>query len=416
MTLVLIASAIAIAITVPIFLRLHASQMPGASTFAASATVAAAHIAWRASGSSAAQDLLNVVLPLLMLLGCLLMLSGFRQVVSKPALRPLTLVAILVPIAALLAAFTSIQDSFVGRTMVSTGSASIIVAGIVWTMVRGFRDADAPTAFKLFTIVCASTVLVFFASRWVTVAMGADSWSYFVDPTPWNLAVSSIRLLLFPTLYLSAILLLLGRTVTKLERSLNCDDLTGALSRRAFLEIAAPHFDHDRTVPNDVALLFLDLDHFKQLNDRYGHQTGDRALKHFVEVATKVLPSQACLGRLGGEEFAILLPASSAAVARSVSETLLKALRNAPLSGANQSIPMSVSIGVATARPGDSTSDVLKRADEALYRAKANGRDRLCLAGEIRDDAANRNEAFEGGEPRKRRSWIETARPLMPTS
>lgn len=416
MTLVLIASAIAIAITVPIFLRLHASRMPGAATFAASATVASAHIALRASGSSGAHDLLDVVLPLLMLLGCLLMLSGFRQVVSKPALRPLTLVAVLVPVAGLLAAFTFIDDSFAARTIVSTGAASIIVAGIVWTLVRGFREADAPVAFKLFAIVCASTVLAFFLSRWVTVAAGLDSWSYFVEPTPWNLAVSSIRLLLLPTMFLSAILLVLGRTVTRLERSLNRDELTGALSRRAFLEIAAAHFDRDRTGPNDVALLFLDLDHFKQLNDRHGHQTGDRALRHFVEIASKVLPSRAYLGRLGGEEFAILLPASTAAVARSVSETLLKALRNAPLSGGNQSIPMTVSIGVATARPGDSTSDVLKRADEALYRAKANGRDRLCSEGEVGKDAANRNETFDGGEPRKRRSWIETARPLMPTS
>lgn len=416
MTLVLIASAVAIAITVPIFLRLHASHMPGAPTFAASAAVAAAHIAWRASGHSGTHDILDVILPVLMLLGCLLMLSGFRQVVSKPALRPLTLVTILVPVAALLAAFTFIDDSFAGRTIVSTGSASIIVAGIVWTLVRGFPETDAPIAFKLFAIVCASTVLVFFLSRWIAVAAGTDSWSYFVEPTPWNLAVSSIRLLLLPTMYLSAILLLLGRTVTRLERSLNCDDLTGALSRRAFLEIAAPHFDRDRAAPNDVALLFLDLDHFKQLNDRYGHQTGDRALKHFVEIASKVLPSRAYLGRLGGEEFAILLPASTAAVAHSVSETLLSALRNAPLSGADHSIPMTVSIGVAIARPGDSTSDVLRRADEALYRAKANGRDRLCLAGEVRDGEANRNEPFEGGEPRKRRSWIETAHPLAPTS
>jgi diguanylate cyclase (GGDEF)-like protein len=414
-TLIMIASAIAIAITIPIFLRLHASRVPGALTFAASAMVTSVHIAWRASISSAVQPLLEVVIPLAMLLGSLLMLSGFRQFVSKPALRPLTLLAILAPIAGLLAVFTFIENNFVGRTIVSTGSASIIATCTAWTLVRGFRDTEAPTVFKVFAIVWASTVSAFFMSRWITMALGSDSWSYFVDPTPQNLAISSIRLLLSPTMYLSAILLFLGKTVTKLERSLNCDDLTGALSRRAFLEIAASQFDQNRAVPSHAALLFLDLDHFKQINDRHGHHTGDRALRHFVEVISKVLPSQARLGRLGGEEFGVLLPASTAAAAVSVSEALLNALRGAPLSGAAQAIPITVSIGVAMARPGDTASDVLKRADDALYRAKARGRDQLCWADEVRDDAAGRKEPSDDGE-QEPRTWIEATPPIAATA
>ncbi|MCB1494413.1 MAG: GGDEF domain-containing protein [Bauldia sp.] len=397
MTVVLIASAVAIAITVPIFLHLHASRVPGALAFAASAMVASVHIALRAIGGSDSRGWLDIVFPLVMLLGSLLMLSGFRQFVSKPALRPHALVAILMPVAGLLAVFTFMVDSLAGRMIVSTGSASIIVLAMAWTMIDGFRQADAPTAFKLFAIVCAFVVSAFFMSRWLAAVMGTDSWSYFAEPTAWNLAISSMRLLLFPTMYLSALLLLLGRTVTRLERSLNHDSLTGALSRRAFLENAAPHFDPNRAVQGNVALLFLDIDHFKQLNDRYGHDTGDRALRHFVEVTSKALPSQARLGRLGGEEFAILLPASAAAVATSVSKMILNALRNAPLSSVEESIPMTVSIGVAIARPGDSTNEILKRADEALYQAKANGRDQVCLAGELEGDAADRNEKADDG-------------------
>lgn len=411
-TLILIASAIAIAITVPIFLSLHASRVPGVLTFAASATVASAHIVWRANGGPAAQDLLEVVIPSFMLLACLLMLSGFRQFVSRPALQPVTLVAILVPIAGLLAVFTFVKDSFVGRTIVSTGSASVIVGAIAWTMVRGWREADAPTTFKLFAIICASTVSAFFMSRWITIPMGVDSSSYFVEPTSWNLAVSSIRLLLFPTIYLSAILLVLGRTVTSLERTLTYDDLTGALSRRAFLEFAASYFGHRHT--GDTALLILDIDHFKRVNDTHGHDIGDRALRHFVKVASKVLPSQARLGRLGGEEFAILLPASTTAVAASVGETILNAIRNAPLACAEQSIPMTASIGTAPVRPGDSVNDALKRADEALYRAKANGRDRLCLADEMISVTANWK--LQGGERRERPNRIGAPPPLVPAS
>ena len=127
MTVVLIASAVAIAITVPIFLHLHASRVPGALAFAASAMVASVHIALRAIGGSDSRGWLDIVFPLVMLLGSLLMLSGFRQFVSKPALRPHALVAILMPVAGLLAVFTFMVDSLAGRMIVSTGSASIIV-------------------------------------------------------------------------------------------------------------------------------------------------------------------------------------------------------------------------------------------------------------------------------------------------
>ena len=123
MTVVLIASAVAIAITVPIFLHLHASRVPGALAFAASAMVASVHIALRAIGGSDSRGWLDIVFPLVMLLGSLLMLSGFRQFVSKPALRPHALVAILMPVAGLLAVFTFMVDSLAGRIIVSTGSA-----------------------------------------------------------------------------------------------------------------------------------------------------------------------------------------------------------------------------------------------------------------------------------------------------
>ncbi|MCB1445785.1 MAG: diguanylate cyclase [Rhizobiaceae bacterium] len=415
-TYILIASAIVVAITIPIFLHLHTSRIPGALTFAASASAASAHLGWRASGVSASHGLIDIALSLLMLLGGLLLLSGFRQFVSKPAIRSRTLAVVLMGIAGLLALFTFLEDNIVGRTVVSTGAASIIVAITAWTLVRGFRDADTPAAFKLVAIFCASITCAFFMSRWIAIVGGFDSWSYFVNPTPWNLAISSIRLLLFPTMYLSVILLLLGRTVTRLQRSLDHDNLTGALSRQAFLDIAAPWFDPERAVANDVALLFLDLDHFKRINDSYGHQTGDRALRHFAEVTSKVLPRQARLGRLGGEEFAVLLPASKAEAATLVGENILNALRAAPLSGARQSISITVSIGVAAARPGDSIVDALKRADEALYRAKASGRDRLCLADEIGSLAGSGDDEIDGGERQDRRIWIEAAPPLVSAS
>ena len=219
----------------------------------------------------------------------------------------------------------------------------------------------------MLAIVSASPVSAVFLARFVPIASGIDGSSYFADPTAWNLAISSIRILVFPLVYLSAILLVQGRTVARLERTLAYDDLTGALSRRAFLDACARHFAQGSDAGAGT-LLFLDLDHFKQLNDRHGHAVGDRALRHFVEVASAVLPPRASLGRLGGEEFAVLLPASARAASATVAEAIMQAVRDTPLDTGRALVPMTVSIGSAAARPGMALDDVLKRADDALYR------------------------------------------------
>jgi len=414
-TFILIASAVAIAIMAVIFLCLRASRVAGLSSFAASAMLASAAIAFGAIG--------NLVLPAnlvalpespLVILACLLLLSGFRQFLSMPALRPFTLTAVVVVFTGFHVAFALMQGGV--TSIIGAGTASVIFAAIARTIYRGREEADAPRAFILFAIISASTISAFFVTRCVTIATGIDGSSYFADPTAWNLAISSIRILVFPLIYLSAILLVQGRTVARLERALAYDDLTGALSRRAFFDACSRHFDQGRDTADGGTLLFLDLDHFKQLNDRHGHDVGDRALRHFVEVASKVLPPQASLGRLGGEEFAILLPASARAAAATVAERVRAAVRGTPLDTGRLVVPMTVSVGIAAAHPGMSMDDVLKRADDALYQAKASGRDRLCLADEAMSFADNRNDKPGAGERRERRGRIETPPPLVPVS
>lgn len=417
MTFILIASAVAIAIMAVIFLCLRTSRVPGVSNFAASALVATFAIMISVSGSFLAQPaLVSLLSPTPMILACLLLLSGFRQFVARPPLHPLAVIAVLVAVAAFNTVFTVFHDSIIGRTFVGAGTASVICAIIARTIYRGREEADAPTAFVLFAIICATAVSAFFMIRCLTIATGIDRSSHFIDPTAWNLAVSSIRILMFPAIYLSAILLVQGRTVARLERMLAYDDLTGALSRRAFLEDCARHFDQRRDTAGAGALLFLDLDHFKQINDRHGHAVGDRALRHFVEIASKVLPSRASLGRLGGEEFAVLLPKSTMEAAASTAERIMEAVRETPLDAGRVAVPMTVSAGIAAAQPGMPMDDVLKRADDALYRAKAGGRDRLCLADEATPAASNRNARPHAGERRERRGRIETPRPLVTAS
>lgn len=409
MIFILFTSAIAVAIMVPIFLCLRTSRVPGIASFSASALLASTTIALSASALLLQPDLVSLLSPPPMILAALLLLSGFRQVVSRPALHPLNTIAIVLAVAGLNTIFSLVHESVVGRTFVAAGSASVILATIAWTMLRAQRNANTPRAFILFAIISASAASALFMVRCLTVATGIDGASDFTDPTPWNLATSSIRILSFPVVYLSAILLVQGRTIVRLQRSLTYDDLTGALSRRAFLEVCARLFDRGSAASNDAALLLLDLDRFKEINDCYGHNIGDKALEHFVKVVSKVLPSQARLGRLGGEEFAILLPPGTATVAASIGETILKALRNAPLNTDDQTIPMAVSIGIATMQPGDSIDDAFKRADDALYRAKTSGRDRLCLADKLASITTQPNDPAGARERRQRRSQNQAA-------
>jgi diguanylate cyclase (GGDEF)-like protein len=127
-------------------------------------------------------------------------------------------------------------------------------------------------------------------------------------------------------------------------------------------------------------LLLMDLDHFKQINDRFGHAVGDGVLRLFGTVAQAELASDDVLGRLGGEEFAALLPGRDLPEAMAVADRIRRAFALAGATVAGCRVGARVSIGMAAQR--DTTrrlEDLLQEADMALYRAKANGRDRVEL-------------------------------------
>jgi diguanylate cyclase (GGDEF)-like protein len=156
------------------------------------------------------------------------------------------------------------------------------------------------------------------------------------------------------------------------------DPLTGVLNRRRLMEIATQVLDIARRERRSVAVIVVDLDHFKQVNDRLGHAAGDDVLASFARVLREQTRREDVIGRIGGEEFAIVLPRASLQTARDVAERIRMGLHNAEVSADGTVIPVTVSLGVAALRPGDeSPDDLLKRADQALYAAKRRGRDRV---------------------------------------
>jgi diguanylate cyclase (GGDEF)-like protein len=156
------------------------------------------------------------------------------------------------------------------------------------------------------------------------------------------------------------------------------DSLTGVLNRRRLFEVASAAIEEARRIRRPLAIIAIDLDHFKQVNDRLGHAAGDDVLTAFSSVLRQHTRRHDIVGRIGGEEFVIVLPRTSLQEARDVAERIRSALHELQVPVEGGTVSITVSLGVAALRPGDaSPEDVLKRADQALYAAKRRGRDRV---------------------------------------
>lgn len=164
---------------------------------------------------------------------------------------------------------------------------------------------------------------------------------------------------------------------TELRRLAEIDALTGVFNRRALLTLLDKALSHAKRVQAPLPVLVIDLDNFKKINDTWGHQRGDDALKHFVDLAQRCLRNEDIMGRLGGEEFGIFLPGADPAGALAVAERLRALVETRPLAVDGGSLPMTVSIGVAQSTAGDAAQAVLQRADAAMYSAKERGRNRV---------------------------------------
>ncbi len=159
------------------------------------------------------------------------------------------------------------------------------------------------------------------------------------------------------------------------------DSLTGLVNRRAFFERTESARLLATRLRTPIALMMIDIDHFKRLNDRFGHATGDEALRLFADTAREALRDHDIMGRLGGEEFALVLPGTDLDGALQAAERLRSAVAAAVLPSSGHQYAMTVSIGVVVIDPNEHINSALARADHALYAAKSGGRDRV-VAGE----------------------------------
>jgi diguanylate cyclase (GGDEF)-like protein len=163
----------------------------------------------------------------------------------------------------------------------------------------------------------------------------------------------------------------------------NVDVLTGALSRQHFMALAEQELARSLRYALPLMVLMLDLDHFKDVNDSYGHSTGDAVLQGFVQSVKGVLRESDVMGRIGGEEFAVLLPNTTQEGGCALANRIIGEVRANPVTFEGQSIAYTVSIGASYLTTQKSFGELLAECDSALYRAKKGGRDRLEVSWDV---------------------------------
>lgn len=178
----------------------------------------------------------------------------------------------------------------------------------------------------------------------------------------------------------------LMETRKALEYEVIHDPLTGCLNRRGILERLNEELERSQRTGEQFCVAMCDLDHFKKVNDTYGHQTGDDILKGFINIVRSQLRPYDQIGRLGGEEFLIIIPNITESYAQNTLERLNKTVQETEIITCTEKIKITVSIGGIILKQKIDIDNVIKYVDEALYTAKEKGRNRVCFYGAIQNE------------------------------
>jgi diguanylate cyclase (GGDEF)-like protein len=309
----------------------------------------------------------------LLLVGYGLLYAGMRAFAGRETPVTTFLIAPLVWLTAM--RVPAIAGDINARIVIVTSMQCTFVVLIAYEL---WRERAEPLLSRWPTIIALLTHAAMLSGR-IVLAVATPFASHadlFRSPTFALLAFGTVLY----TITFAFLLLSMTKERTELghKTAALVDPLTGLANRRAFLNEAEAVIDERAARSEPLAVLLADLDRFKTVNDRFGHPAGDEVLRLFASVLRRCLGAYGMAGRLGGEEFAILLPGTREEAALELAETVRRAFAEAAMSVGGHAVNGTVSIGVATSRIG--TRDLLgllSRADDALYRAKEAGRNRV---------------------------------------
>ncbi len=222
------------------------------------------------------------------------------------------------------------------------------------------------------------------AARGLTFAIGVAHQKTLLLPTTLNIVFVFTLLLVLPALSIGMVMLAHDNMTERLEHWVNQDELTGALTRRGFFAKLHAVIKQTSQASGVFSVAIVDLDHFKSINDQYGHAMGDLVLTRVGQLIVSSLREADVFGRLGGEEFVIMFPGLHRREAASRLEALRVGLRDDFARTQDDAVPVfTFSAGVDEYRVGEPMENLMHRADTALYAAKAQGRDRVVSADQV---------------------------------
>ena len=305
------------------------------------------------------------------------MLAGFRRFHVKDSMTAWLAAGVALVVAAI-AVLHYWFDSYAMRTVVVAVFQVAICLGIAVTIIRARSDWRTHYP-SLFTVGMAAVIVAGHAVRSVIYLSHTADVTSLLQPSPWNLFFVSAGTFVLPVLTFGAVMMVHDTMLANVELVANRDFLTGAWTRRAFFEYSERELLRARRTGRQLSLLLLDVDHFKKINDTQGHAVGDQVLIDLVRRAAMVVRTVDYFARVGGEEFAVLLPETSRDAAAAVAERLRAAIAQPATDKGRSKIPIppyTISIGASSVRGFESLQDLMRRADAALYAAKAMGRNR----------------------------------------
>ncbi|PZQ60277.1 MAG: GGDEF domain-containing protein [Phenylobacterium zucineum] len=256
--------------------------------------------------------------------------------------------------------------------------ASLLTARTTWTIER--RGPLHVALAALFLVIAVHFALKHFAA--VTLGSGSTFADY--TKTTYAMISQSTSGMLLVAAGILLLLIVAQKAIAESQHASETDPLSGLTNRRGFDRLADAAMLRAGRGGLPVAAALFDLDHFKRVNDTFGHATGDKVIAGFAAVLRATAPGAAVTARQGGEEFVMLIEGATAETAWLAAE----AVRLRAAAGLGSDLPrITVSGGVAELRAGESLADLLRRADQAAYEAKNTGRDRICRAEAAQPDA-----------------------------
>ncbi|WP_306392579.1 GGDEF domain-containing protein [Telluria beijingensis] len=327
----------------------------------------------------AVPDVLSIELANALYLGTITMIcAGFRRFLGLPVPWRLLAGGALGALSGVVFFHYMVESA--ALRIVSVSIFHGVVCAAIGIAVR--RPAEPRLRYPFAFTRCAALVLAL-GHAWRAGFYIVDAYQPYslLEASFYNLVFFAVGTLALPALTLGAVMMANARLIAASAHAADHDHLTGAASRRAFFAFAERELARAERRGSGLGLLLVDADHFKRINDTFGHGVGDLVLRDLVERTQQVIRKIDYCARLGGEEFAVLLPDADSRTVLAVAQPLRAALERAPqvAPGAGR-VAYTVSIGVAMLEPGENVAGLMARADAALYAAKAGGRNRVEVA------------------------------------